>query len=62
MERRVRDAAGGGQALKMAAELFEEFARTAGFMRIGGEALGSMLDDDRLAARNEEAVWEAVVE
>jgi len=48
-------------ALKMAAERFEEFARTAGFMRMGGEALGSVLDDDRLAARNEEAVWEAVV-
>jgi hypothetical protein len=48
-------------ALKMAAERFEEFARTAGFMRMEGEALGSVLDDDRLAARNEEAVWEAVV-
>jgi hypothetical protein len=25
------------------------------------EALGSVLDEDRLAARNEEDVWEAVV-
>ncbi len=48
-------------ALKMAAERFEEIARTAGFMWMGGEALGSVLDDDRLAERNEEAVWEAVV-
>ena len=50
------------EALKMAAERFEEFARTAGFMRIGWEVLGSMLDGDRLVARNEEVVWEAVVE
>jgi hypothetical protein len=50
------------EALKMAAERFEEFARTAGFMRMGGNALGSVLDDDRLVVSNEEAVWEAVVE
>ena len=50
------------EALKMAAERFEEFARTAGFMQIGSDALGSMLDDDRLVARNEEALWGAVVE
>ena len=50
------------KALKMAAERFEEFARTAGFMRIGWEVLGSMLDGDRLVARNEEVVREAVVE
>jgi hypothetical protein len=48
-------------ALKMAACRFEEFARTVGFMRLGEEALKSVLDDDRLAVRNEEAVWEAVV-
>ena len=47
------------EALKMAAVRFEEFARTAEFMRIGWEVLGSMLDGDRLVARNEEAVWEA---
>jgi hypothetical protein len=35
-------------ALKMAAWQFEEFARTAGFMRIGEEALKILLDDDRL--------------
>jgi F-box/WD-40 domain protein 7 len=49
------------EALKMAAERFEAFAQTAGFMRMGDEALGNVLDDDRLVARNEEAVWEAVV-
>ena len=48
-------------ALKMAAERFEEFATTAGFMRMGEEALGSVVDDDWLIARNEEVVWEAVV-
>ena len=50
------------EALKMAAWRFEEFARTEGFMRMRGDALGSVLDDDRLVASNEEAVWEAVVE
>ena len=49
------------EALQMAATRFEEFARTAGFMRMGEEELGRVVDDDRLAARNEEAVWEAVV-
>ena len=44
------------EALKMAAERFEEFARTAGFMRMGGDALMMVVDDDRLAVRNEEAV------
>ncbi len=48
-------------ALKMAAWRFEEFAGTAGFMRLGEEALSILLDDDRLVARSEEAVWEAVV-
>ena len=43
-------------ALKMAACRFEEFVRTAGFMRLGEEALGILLDDDRLSARSEEAV------
>ena len=41
--------------------VFEEFAKTEGFARMGEEALTIVLDDDRLAARNEEAVWEAVV-
>ena len=49
-------------ALKMAAERFEEFARTAEFMRIGCDELGSVLNDDRLIARNKEAVWEVVVD
>ena len=29
-------------------------------MRMGEEVLGRLLDDEDLAARNEEAVWEAV--
>ena len=48
------------EALKMAVERFEEFATTAGFMQMGGEALGRVLDDDRVVTRSEEAVWEAV--
>ena len=34
---------------------------TEGFMRMSEEALGSLLDEDDLAAKNEESVWEAVV-
>ncbi len=49
-------------AQKIAACRFEEFARTAGFMQLGEEALSILLDDDLLVARSEEAVWEAVVE
>jgi hypothetical protein len=49
------------EALEMAAERFEEFARTAGFELIEEQALAIVLDNDRLVARNEEAVWEAVV-
>jgi hypothetical protein len=48
-------------ALEMAATRFEEFAMTEGFARMGEEALTIVVDDDRLVARNEEAVWEAVV-
>ncbi len=44
------------EALGMAAERFEEFARTGGFARMGGDALMMVVDDDRLAVRNEEAV------
>ena len=47
-------------ARKLATARFEELAKTEGFMRMGEEALGRLLDDDHLAARNEEAVWEAV--
>ena len=31
-----------------------------GFLRMGEECLGRLLDDDNLASRNEEAVWEAL--
>jgi hypothetical protein len=48
-------------ALRMAGQRFEGFVTTAGFMRIGEDVLGSLVGDDRLVARNEEAVWEAVV-
>jgi hypothetical protein len=44
----------------MAARRFEEVAKTAGFARMGEEALERVLDDDRLVASNEETVWEAV--
>ncbi len=44
----------------MTAERFEEFARTLGFLRMGEDAIGSVVDDDRLVVvRTEEAVWEA---
>jgi hypothetical protein len=49
------------QALEMAAYRFQEFAQTEGFAQMGEEALTIVLGDDRLTARNEEAVWEAVV-
>ena len=45
---------------RLATERFEELAKTEGFMQMGEEALGRLLDDDDLAARNEEAVWEAL--
>jgi hypothetical protein len=45
----------------MAARRFDEFARTAGFVRMGMEELGRVVDDDGLVSRNEEAVWEAMV-
>jgi hypothetical protein len=48
-------------ALKLVACRFEEFARTAGFMLLEEEEMSILLDDDRLVARSEEAVWEAVI-
>ena len=48
-------------ARKLATGRFEELAMTEGFMLMGEEALGKLLDDNFLAARNEEAVWEALV-
>jgi hypothetical protein len=47
-------------ARRLATKRFEELSKTAGFMGMSEEVLGSVLDDDGLAARNEEAVWEAV--
>jgi hypothetical protein len=40
----------------METELFEEQSRTEGFMQMGTETLGRLLDDDSLVARNEEAL------
>jgi hypothetical protein len=48
-------------ARALAASRFEEVASTAGFATIDEETLGLLLDDDELRARNEEAVWEAVL-
>ena len=49
------------EALTMAAKRFDEFAMTVGFTRMTVEALQNLLDENRLFARNEEAVLEAVV-
>ena len=38
---------------------FERFARSEGFMHMGEEAVGSLLDSDMLQAAKEERVWEA---
>jgi hypothetical protein len=46
---------------EMALGAFDEFAATAGFMEVGEEALGSLLDDDELVTEKEERVLEAVV-
>ena len=46
---------------KMALMKFGEVAGTEGFMRMSEETLGSLLEDDRLAAEREEEVFEAVV-
>ena len=48
-------------AIATAAKRLEEFAKTEGFARMGEEALAKVVDDDRLVAMREEAVWEAVV-
>jgi hypothetical protein len=47
-------------ARKLATERFEELTRTEGFVRMGEETLESLLENDHLSARNEEAVWEAI--
>jgi hypothetical protein len=46
---------------ELALRRFDEFARTAGFMEVGEEALGSLLDDDGLQTEAEERVYEGVV-
>ncbi len=44
VERTVRDATAGGRSLEMAAKRFEEFEQTAGFARMGEEALMMVMD------------------
>ncbi len=48
-------------AHRMALERFEEVASSDAFLRIGEEALGSLLDDDDLVARSEEHIFESVL-
>jgi WD40 repeat protein len=45
----------------LALEQFEEVAGTEGFMRMGGGAVGILLDDDLLCVSSEEAALEALV-
>ena len=40
---------------------FDEFAKTAGFMELGEEVLGSLLEEDGLRTEAEERVFEGVV-
>ncbi len=49
-------------AWKAAIGGFEALVKTEGFMQMDEETLGRLLDDDGLAVRNEEMVWEAVAE
>ena len=46
---------------ELALREFDEFAQTAGFMEVGEEALGSLLEDDGLWTEGEERVFEGVV-
>jgi hypothetical protein len=46
---------------ELALREFDEFARTAGFMEVGEEVLGSLLEDDELMSGREELVFEGVV-
>ena len=45
---------------KTAVDHFEDLSATTSFLRMEEEVLGSLLDDDSLAARSEEFVWEAL--
>ena len=46
---------------ELALREFEQFSTTSGFMEIGEEILGSLLDDDGLMTAREENVFEGVV-
>ena len=46
---------------ELALRSFDDFARTAGFMEVGEEVLGSLLEDDGLWTDGEDLVFESVV-
>jgi hypothetical protein len=46
---------------ELALREFDDFARTEGFMEVGEEVLGSLLEDDALNTGGEEPVFEGVV-
>ena len=46
---------------KLALREFDAFASTAGFIRVGEEVLGSLLEDDGLRTEGEELVYEGLV-
>jgi hypothetical protein len=46
---------------ELALSEFDAFALSAGFMELGEDLLGTLLDDDALRSKNEESVFEMVV-
>jgi hypothetical protein len=50
-----------GASRELARREFDDFARTEGFMKVGDEVLGSLLEDDELCTEREERVYEGVV-
>jgi WD40 repeat protein len=46
---------------ELALRRFDDFSTTAGFMEVGEEVLGSLLDDDELQTEREERVYEGAV-
>jgi len=46
---------------ELALRSFDDFARTAGFMEVGEEVLGSLVEDDGLWTEGEERVYEGVM-
>jgi hypothetical protein len=50
-----------GASRELALQAFDQFTSTAGFMKVGEEVLGSLLEDDGLCTEAEERVFEGVV-